>query len=1752
MSWWDSFTNYVSNQVVPFWSSLLGSSGVGDSPAVTGALAQSLAYQQYGARGQVGQAMAEEVGRVSRKRGEAVQSFQANVFFTPGREFRNVVQTPFQAIASGSNLFDAYSLVRGDRSKVQWYEPGREGISFAQSVYGGLSALVPGEQAADQIDWTNNKEVRDYFDNGPAKYLTGGLDAIATLGLDPFIVGGTAAQRTKIKYFVAPIRNAKDLNRAVGELDVVAAGGRNRWSNFVDYIFANKDDEAALLARSNIFESANSDDLAAVLAGAARRNDRQLVIDIIKVGIGDNAALEKLLARKDIAAAEVARLKILEDKYTKGMLAPVNDNLKDIITQAVGKAIDEERILIRTVGKVDPVTGELMGSPGVFMGMKGRTVSRFEKAEFWRNRTASQRSKTMFNEEYLTYESLPVRVITWLNPSGPIKEMPSGMFNLGTAGDQEAWREMLAQTRLLARITGKSGQEYRSIVNQYIRIPTKEQRNDFLMNLEKRMVTDIVESRIVRDRFPGKMSADDAVRYEQQLKAAEFLVDSLMTAKPRIQARVYNDIKRNNYVIFDEDFGDAVVVSQLKDGLKKVADLNGTTYENIIDSLASDPAFGSQAANVYHFMDVGAYDDVIKEYASTIRNFLDILDDELYKANAFGDTLSARQQRDVIKRTIDDIVTNPKGALTNAEKFTSTSRQLYDSAIRLADVYHATIWKPITLISLKYTARNVTESWVRTVSAMYQMSAELGDSTVRAASDWAGNPIKSISRVVNNANQRRIAAKKADLAAKLSPQQRTAALREDGLLDNSTRTMQTSLASLRTIAERISTLKDPSGKRIAQLENWLKSDSKLISSIKNSEVRRFVIMLLDDDVDEALKLIQASQDVSTLSTGLASFRDDIIRIAESFDEPLSNGTYSNYLGKDSVQLIANYQKTLLDTSAVIDRVITTRINSAAAWQEFDKLIVGTNPILRQKDDGTFEVMKGIPVPDWGAGALGTYAKKESAADNTYFNTILSGNRLIGEGAVTRFISNARVNPTEKNWMQSYMRFINEDLRSDALLYRILNTEANPASATDAALLTLLKSRDMKGYRVVTGLQGKSDEVLQAHIESRKLLVEYYLPEIPGMKAGWLKSLVAQNPITDNLVAQIPQPLRVPVSGTEITQGTANHLGFFVNKAVSTIFKYIGSLPETVLARHPFYRMAYRMEARRTARVLDGQGVDITLPKYQSIIQRTAHKAAQKQLNETLYTISRRSDFAQFMRFASPFYMANQNSQRFWLGSAFKNPALPQLGLLAWNTPNKIFEVVDSQGNPVESSLPYFSDEMIYITLPEGIAKFLGQDQVYFYKTSFDLITNGALPVAFQASGPLLSAPITALLKQVNIGKYATDLGYNGDFVEEKIAPYLDPYTSTTEALFPRPAWYRAFMNFQGDTPQFASRVNLIAEQAFMEADLNGVVLSDEDRANIIKESAETARKTYFTEMVSTLGVPFVAAPKFTVNQDLLKKEYRRYIRRFGNVNGPVRFEQDYGTVKSVYASSSLSDNPGGLLATPQTLDNLKKNMDFANALASSDKFGDDAFSILGLLFNDGDPEDYSALVNSQFYELKIAGRTLKQQNEDLAAAQRKNEINIGWREYIPFKNMALAIAESKGIRVNTNAWNATFKPALDAKVAEISQKYPSWGSSRGNIDTQRSLNIFYALAKAVNNKGYMKSVGKNNQVALAMREWIPFRNMAANVIQSRGVGITAVANADIRFALQSKAAELSAKYPEFTLVYERFLENDSLELRNNG
>lgn len=1736
MSWWDSFIETIGKFV--------GTTGAADSPEVVGSLAQSLAYQQFGYKGQFGRASAEQVGQLSRKLSADIQLAQANAMMAPGREFRAILQTPFQALASETNLFDAYQMVRGDRSKVAWYEPGKNSISFAQSVYGGLAALVPGEQAVDQIDWTKNKEVRDFFDDGPAKWITGSVDAVSMFVLDPIIISGVAGQRARIKYGLAPIRNGNDVTRNVNELDKVLAEQPSTWSSTVDYIFANRDNESALLGRTNIFEALRSGDLAATLAAAARRDDKELVVDILKVAIGDVNAADKLMARKDIVSAQIANLKLQQNSIHNIQslygVNEVNELFKDTIAQAIGKVAEEESILLRTIGSET-------ADDGLRAAMRGRTVSRFSTVEFWRNKAAQSRSKTMFDEQLVSVEGLPVRVLTWLNPAGPIKEAPSGMFNLGNFGSDEAWREMLAQARNLSRITNK---EYRNLVNEYLRFPTKEARYDFLVNLEKRMVNDIIETRIVRPRFPEKMTDADQVRFKQQIEVVKTLVDGLADAKPSIQARVYNDIKRNNYVIFDDTVGSAVVVSDLKKSFERIAELEGISYEAVIDRLAEQPALGSQAANVYNFMDVGAYDEVISENIEVIRNFLDVVDEQLYRVGPNGEVLTSAQQKKLIREAISDIAKDPRGSLTRGEKYLSLGTEFKDMAIRVADVYHATVWKPITLISLKYTARNIAEAWVRTFPALYQMAAESGDSTFKAVADWAGKPIKSISTTVENSKARLGARDARNRARRLAPAKRIAALREQDFVKTSTRQMETTFASLRETAERISTIKDPSGKLTKQLENWISGENKFISKIKNSEVRRFVTLLVDGDVDEALNLINTLNDVSTFTFDLSTLRDDITRIAESFDEPIANNTYANYLSKKDVDLILKYQANLVDATEAIDRVIATRINAAAAWEDFDKLLTGTNPVLRQKDDGTYEVSPGVHIPDWGAGQLGTFAKKESAADLTYYNTVQSGNRLIGEGAVSRYIENKVIYGTETNWSQAFIRFINEDVRSDALLYRIINAANDPANATDEALLNVLKSREFKGYRIVTGIDKKSDEYLLEHINSRRLLVEQFLPELPGMKPGWLKSKVAKDGLTEEDIIAIPRELRAPVSGQDITYKSAKGLFALWNKAVGNIFKYIGSLPETTLARHPFYRASYRMNVRTMARILTDQGVDITLPKYQSIIQRTSHRRAYKELNQTLYTVMRRTDFAQAMRFVQPFYMANQNASRFWMGATFKNPALPQLGLLLWNTPNKVLDVRDSQGNPAEESLPFFSEEMIYMTLPENIANFLGQDKVYFYKTSFDLITNGALPVIPQASGPLVSIAIGGLLRETNIINFATDNGYDGDFIERYITPYFDPYAGPVDILVPRPAWVRAFNNFQGNTPQFASRVSLIHDQMMMEADLAGVELTDKEMAESIKEAAAIAQKTYFMEMVFTMGIPpLPAAAKFTVNQDLLKKEYRRYLTRFGNVNGPVKFEQDFGTVKTVYARSSLSENPGGLLATPQTLRNLKKNMALAEEIASSSRLGEEGFSVLGLLFNDGDPQDYSAFVNSQFYDIKIAGRPIKQQNEDLASAQRKNEINVGWSMYIPYKNMMVAIAESKGVRPNSAEWDANFKPFVDNKIAEIAQQYPAWADARLSFNGAKSANIFYALAKAVNNKEYMQGAGKRNQVAKALKEWVPYRNTIARILAMRQYRtIDALDNEDLARMLEDKAGELSAKYPEFTLVYERFLSNDSLRI----
>jgi hypothetical protein len=1746
VTWWDTFTNWWEEVNKPAYTS--------DEWARTQKVMKSEKFKELQANLNKNsqsmpmffaaeKAISETYGADS----PTMQNFQAvkglgvqapmEALTAPARVVAEQIGGAALAATTGKSFWEARDLVRGERKEgLPFFYSGTGGVSLGQSLWGLRDRVLPGQQGTEELDWTNRKKVQKYFSEGPQKYITGTTDAVASVALDPTVWFGVGAAKFRVKYVVNPLNTAEKRAKAVLDIDSAVAGQKSKWSSAIDYYMENPS-EMAIINHSTIFESTAAQPLAGAIAYYARRGDREMVGNILKVAVGDEVTKEQLLARKDLVSGYLSNYEMMAADKTMFNNLPKGKKkqVRESIEEAVNQLQKETDALTSAAGFRDPLTGEIRNVGSAYS--LTRSVSRIDAVERARVFAAKTRSGAGYFYGHMPLKgNMLVRTVTWLNPSGLIKEAPAGIFDLTGVAAKDSYKELLAITR---KVNASTGKDYTARMNEYISLSDEASRAKFLDDFEKEVVSDLVQANI-----RSMKSADGTLRKltEDEVEYVGILVDRIMTQHRNLQSRAFAAAARKNFFVYDEVSKETFQYPQLKELLERQAASKNLSVDEYLKQIETNPQFGSQAVNTHIFIDTVELDRLIKQNVRSIGVFLENVDviNETLKANAAltGGKVSKSVLRKEVSREIDGILKRPSVSESRADSFTGAMTQVQGSLVKLADDFYANFWKPVTLLSPKYGIRNVLEGTNRTLVYLSELADMTGVSKREVYGDWLAGTVEPL-KVVKANRELKAQGRKAVEAAGGSSRVLAAARAQTAVVRTTTSSASLSASKMKTFAERFITIEDIPGstKNASAVARFLSGKTKSLRKIKSEEAKRFLLSFLNGDIDDAIKILNATDDVSSLTYQISIFRDMIRTAGADLDKDLRAKLYDNFLVDTQVAIVKDYSDALLATAEGLDRVIASRAAEAAAWGEYDLLLKGSNPILRRKGDGTFEVTPGNHVPDYGAGQIGIFALAETAADRTYANALLSGSRLIGEDALSATIDNVAIRPDNANWGRAYVDFINKEVLSDAVMYRVLD------GATLDDTIKFLKSDVGRNYRRQIGV-GVDD--IQNHAELLHAKAEYYLPEIPNAPEGMLKKMAINGEITVDNIDRIPVEYRPSVIGKDMrsTQRSNTAMRIWREKIINPAFKYVGTLPETTLSRHPFYKAAYRAEARRVGRLLESQGVDLTSKSAIDQITRAAHSRARKELDQTLYTIARRTDPAQFLRFVSPFYSAQQNSARFWLGQAYKRPALVPLGLAIWNTPNKILNVIDENGESVESSLPFFANERIMLTLPEPVAKFFGQDFLTVNKTSMDLITNGQVPLIPQLSGAMVSLPFNAIMNNTGLQATLTEMGMPADFFEKTVFPYMDVQsTSLVQQLLPMPAWLRGAINAGGGTQQAAARTNLVIERKLYEMELNGETITDKKFAKIIKDASSQSQKSYVLETLFSLGSPF--STKLTNEMQLYKYEYYRYIEEHGPIEGPLKAAEDMGNLKYVYAASTMTENPGGLMSTPQTERNLKAHMDLASELVN---MGEDSMKLLGLLFNEGEAGDYSPLVSKRLYDTSISGAPLKSKSVNFADSQAERQESLGWSYYIPFKEELTAIAAAKGVAPGTNEWDATYKPALDKVSALLAERYPAWDRARGVINTKKTLNTIKAMNVALNNKKFMDSVGKRKPVWEAIGTWMEYRDQLSNVLATRGTkAITETGeNADLFKAREAIAEVIASQYPDFAYIYERFLRNDPL------
>jgi len=1657
--------------------------------------------------------------------------------------YREMIAEPFVAASFegiGSGLREFAEGLPGDfglqESEVaQYVSPGQTIVRNIGKFY---DPILPGEQAVNKIDFTNRQEVQDFFSKGAPKFWSGTADFGFTIGLDPFLLAGRGSQAARTGLFIRPIKSEKDVLRVSAEVDAAVAGQRSPMRPVLDFIMSNKVTSEADVLTSGLFANATKPvDLAASLM-QAKAVGREAVGDVLKAGFGDIRAIQKITSEFNSARKAFLEAEQIPSWIKADLEKPIVGGEFNIPSLAEGqRLLREANDQLQRTGLVDEkllriLKGDFEAGTefdGLFGVIRDRTASRFEFLERARVKNAGKTSDSYWGiNEYTSPTGYSARILSWLNRGNLQNEVPAGWIVTNERGTQTAFREIAANARYVQKITGQSPLWAKNKLSEWSRLTSKKARNDFIEEFE-----DEAAYLIIKKNLPGTSNMSPA-----ELDVLKLLVKEISAGYRRSKYRELANTIENGYHVIDGS-SNPVYVESMEKFIKAFGETTDTYRAQVKKKLEGTPLLESDVPAVVQLMDFNAFETVIKESPETFGNLVNTI------KNSGLDEAGLRNQVKILAG---------KGG---PEKAAKTKLQIAFDYARIAGDTYNSVWKPITLLRLGYAQRNVIEGGIRIPAAVVALSEELGYSKLALYKEMLPN--RDNTRVaINNivefkrsrTGKRTLNKQEKEIIADIQ--------KDDDLIRQTTRMMNELVREGNSYVKQLKTIRNS---RLQDVDNLFKIAITKFPASKQKEYARLMEKFVDDTIsdDEMNKVLslfvsklQNEKDLEEFGKFFNFLNKSLQNNLDEVEVLLQRGAKSQAAAK--AQNIAKYPITpieidLLDRLRQVyknvmvqnDAILRLQFDRATTLDRLDSLVNGATPSYVRVGESTFKVFDEIFATDAFAGTLGQFARRNSSAGRTV-RTVVGGNNR--DSLISNFGrrgSAINVTPEQPEWAATYADYFNTKLHNDELAVRIAQGQS------DDELITWLRSPDAKTYRknAEIGISDWGRGNLEAFVQAVRLVTERNIPDLADLN---LRQALITGNLTPQQALRIPQDLRVAVKGFEVQPGKVTTVSGAYKSGVNLFFKYLGSLPEDVFLRHPLYRSIYRNEIRSLSNLVQSQGKELTSELLESLA-RQAHVRANKVVTETLYTVERFTTPAEFFRYASPFWMAQQNSAKFWLGESIKNPRLPYLGLLGWNSVNEALTVRDSDeynrragGN----ALPVNTGEQIWVTLPSKVAKAMGIKDMNILKISKDsanLVAQGAIPLLPGLGSPI-QVPASILVKSLvgkdfDPDKELNKLGPFANIVREAI---FGPQIKGAEGLLPSNAWIRNGVDyfFYEQSPRYWQRVNLIVEKRMLAEHEAGNPITEKVFLDNLKEAQKQARNTFAWGILFGVGGP--VSTQLGNEYELFKSEYRLYTRPvenggFGPVEGAIKFEEKYGSTLATYARSSLSYNPAGLLSNNATIKNILDNKELFEEVFLMDS------AVAGALVNTGTMDDFSPVAYKKLFEIKVAGQPLRSKKEDVGKAEKERQENAGWAEWIKAVEYYDAQMLAGGIKPGTKAAEP-YEAAKRQTRELIGKDFPIWYQNRQQeLDLSKAPTI-NAINTVLNSDNFNKSKQAKSPLWQGLREWAQVREYYADAVQREG---RQQANEAINSAYQESARLITLYYPEFGPFFERYLKRDVLD-----
>jgi hypothetical protein len=1816
------------------------------------------------AKGQIGEklttAVQSETGMSALETAKPV--FGALEFISRG--YRNLVaptltagllmaNTEYRRQNPDESIHDLYFGARKDAMASVSDNPAEEwrrAISPGRALVANIGQLAGGFRnkkfGTEKIDWSNSKEVDAYFSSGSAQFFSG----IADLGfnfLDPAVFGSKLGKVALVNNLVRSNKSTSSIAKVSQDLADVRAGKENGLSEVFKHVEENQGNLALVVGGSRfISRSGNPDRLGQALIDANLVGGRALMADVVELAVNPSERLKKkftesypeISAQIDAfqgrSAAMERSLKSLGEKtfikpeMTTAEIKAANDaNAKIIKKKAELDKIKKQEELLNA--KKNLATEETLNNIGVVgpLWAKSATVERIRRE----TQTKAYKGIYMYTDPVTqgnivrqvadsTGTSAPlVRAVLWLSPNSVLKELPSGFAWTGGVSASRSSGEVVSRIRRAGKLGKLTAAEQISLDAQYRGLTSKNERFQFLEDLEARTLESIVLKHAGRP-------VDELLPEQRELVI--YFAKRMVNDTKRAKLSSIRSVIEKNYTITDSTgnpnavhYLRSIVEQMARDHAKEVRKSDKVTEYDIKAAEATLHEVArseTQIPNMHMAVDAKMFDKILSENTGAIRYAIEAIVDHGATKDDLRKILDAAQGRAL----------EPGSGLTTSVINTKNAiKPIYHTSVDVLSAYYSYVWKPVTLMSLKYTFRNVLEGELRTIVSMADMNTNYGYAWSTMLQGQFSGITHAPGNIVSNTKVRA----RARLSARALSEKNLELSNQQELIERSLRGSKTA----RKYAEEVRT----KGMSIAEQQQWHATDgvhlpliilsnyfdfAKSFSNSADPAAERLVKFIEDKirpvvfdpkdlktkttgdfwdnltsiNFENALQGLERS-DAQEILTSLEKYTDrirqarkDILMQAESSSATIQ----SMVTGIDSALQRLVIHSDLLKVAIVKRKELMVEILPlTAASSAKSSLKMGKSGRLKLFGSVTIDASLGGQ-----SGEMLRLATGASASGGT--GSLMMENKLTMHGATDAGQILKPIEPTDANYVAAHVEYVNNVIAKDPV-YRVI-LEGKRDGLTPNEILQSVKDflktntpdatgwlKEMKGTEFFyLDRQGKYD--LNEHLHTMMADVELYLPSYDlntnkTFQASYEK--VLEGKYTAEMSAQIPYSERHTVSG-RIKKSSLHPSNIYKN-VIGGIFNFIGNLPETHLIRHPFYSLVHDSEAKRlTNAIVNNARKDnpnITNKELEAVVQRQADfiktnatNRAYKELMERLYSVERYTDTASFLKFITPFYMAAQNSTRFWLGVSLKEPSTAIQLAKVYNAPYRAGYVYDEDGNVVGSGNPWSSDsakEQVFLHAPSFIRNYTKQPNIKFNPVAFDVITQGQLGMIPTAGGPIGQSAgtlaVKAFAKNTNIDPWMRkNFGISFDVFSQKyILPYYEK-TAGANALQtiqknidPSNSWMTSGQAILGaksgvfitksSEDRWNTRYNSARDYVSTQMILEGQGMDD---VLIDKLSTELAYKALIFEMVAAFGPGIAPLKVSNQSMDELRITISNYQTQFGYSDGSVKaaaaINQVYDTTSGVSIIRNLqaknSTNKLGLIGSNATLRNLEPNLALVNR--ADLYFPDNAF--IGELFNDATEKDfYSQISDDILYGIKINGEPLKARTTDPAAMERQKQYNAANALYYDSIAYIEEHAKKNNVVPGTDVYKNYYGVWKDNLEVKIGEQFPLWAQRESNITLAKSDQTIKIAQLFLQDENFMKTVGKNNKavqgLAVYLREReVIIEQLNLNRQRTGTIGLDTKAN---RYYLEWRdqmGQAILKDYPEFKDMYNRYLADDELNI----